>query len=1299
MRDEYKALSDNNTWVLIPRPPNVNIARSMWLYKHKYNADGSLNRYKARLVANGRSQQQGIDCDETFSLVVKLATIRTVLSLAVSRQWPIHQSDVKNAFLHGHLTETVYMHQPPGFTDSAHSDYHIISLLHAEFAMTDLGPLNYFLGISVMHTTSGIFLSQTKYATEILEQAHMLNYNPCRTPIDTEKKLGPKGSPVTNPTLYRSLAGSLQYLTFTRLDLSYAVQQLCLYMHDPREPHLNAMKRVLRYLRETTDLGLQLLRSTTSQLITYSDADWAGCPATRRSTSGYCVFLGDNLLTWSSKRQDTLSRSSAEAEYRGVVNAVAKTSWIRNLLRELHTLLFTATLVYCDNVSAVYMSANPVQHQRTKHIEIDIHFVRDKVAAGHFVLSDYFIMAVEDDDSSRPKSVVGSSSDLNLSFGDPLYLHPNDTSGTPIWDMCNSVVVTWILNSLSYELFTSAIYAKTASEMWNDLKETYDKVDGSAQFDAMVSLSICTCDAAKHFDKHNQLIKLMQFLMCLDESYLATKSNFLIKEPLPNVKTAFSVISGEESHRNVTSVGTTKPAATAFVAKTFDNKKRFNNSFKGSGSNSNSNNIGPNPNLKCTNCNKIGHTVDRCFKLVGYPASYVKRNFNSKSVTSNNASVDVHSNGVSSNNATTSNSPVSLSSEQLARLMNLLNENGVSTTNANMAASAKFLTNVVDISNLGLTVGHPNGTQALITKIGDLKINNEVTLYDVLVVPEYNVSLLSVHKLSRDSKLFVGFDESNCYIQDLKANRTVGIGEQYNGLYLFDVDNACNIVSNNCIASSFVSKTLWHQRLGHHADQVLDVLKTTLNLDSHSNSDHLCDTCNKAKQTKEPFSLRGITFISLLSPDINQGNNDSEATSMDETNNTHPEGSVPNETDFINDLYENSKLNSDTEELPANTLRRSSRQTKLPSSLNDFIVEGKVQYGVERVVNYANLNHDNYCFVSALNKSVKPTCYEEAILDSNWIDAMNSEIEALNENHTWIITDLPLGRKAIGNKWIYKIKYKSSGDIDRYKARLVVKGCSKKEGVDFNETFSPIVKMSTVRCFIALFVINSWPLFQLDINNAFLYGDIDEDIYMTIPKGFASKDNNNKVCKLVKSFYRLKQAPRKWNEKLVTILKENGFVQSVNDHSLFTKSKDKKFIALLVYVDDIVVTGNCIDEIDEFKYCLELLKEYGLLGCKTVSTPMEPNYVLPYVPTKDDPLLDNITGYQKLLGKLIYLTHTRPDIAYSVHCLAQYMHSPLKSHLNYALNVLRYLKGAPGKGIRYKYSDCKNNLTGYSDAD
>ncbi|GKF64180.1 ribonuclease H-like domain-containing protein [Tanacetum coccineum] len=123
MVDEYNALISNGTWALVPRPANVNVVRSMWLFRHKYNADGSLSRYKARLVANGRSQQQGIDCDETFSPVVKPATIRTVLSLAVTRDWPIHQLDVKNAFLHGQLSETVYMHQPPGFVDSTHPDY------------------------------------------------------------------------------------------------------------------------------------------------------------------------------------------------------------------------------------------------------------------------------------------------------------------------------------------------------------------------------------------------------------------------------------------------------------------------------------------------------------------------------------------------------------------------------------------------------------------------------------------------------------------------------------------------------------------------------------------------------------------------------------------------------------------------------------------------------------------------------------------------------------------------------------------------------------------------------------------------------------------------------------------------------------------------------------------------------------------------------------------------------------------------------------------------------------------------
>lgn len=206
---------------------------------------------------------------------------------------------------------------------------------------------------------------------------------PLSTPVDVNSKLSSEGgAKLDNPTHYRSLAGALQYLTFTRPDIAYVVQQVCLFMHDPRAQHMNAVKRIIRYLQGTKDQGIQIYRSSLDTLTAYSDADWAGCPDTRRSTSGYCVYLGENLISWSSKRQQTVSRSSAEAEYRGVANALAETCWLRNLLLELHIPMKKATLIFCDNVSSVYLSSNPVKHQRTKHVELDLHFVREKVALG-----------------------------------------------------------------------------------------------------------------------------------------------------------------------------------------------------------------------------------------------------------------------------------------------------------------------------------------------------------------------------------------------------------------------------------------------------------------------------------------------------------------------------------------------------------------------------------------------------------------------------------------------------------------------------------------------------------------------------------------------------------------------------------------------------------------------------------------------------------------------------------------------------------------------------------------------------
>ncbi|GJT20752.1 ribonuclease H-like domain-containing protein [Tanacetum coccineum] len=178
--------------------------------------------------------------------------------------------------------------------------------------MTDLGPLKYFLGIYVTRNTFGMFLSQTQYATEMFERAHMLTCNSCQTLVDMYSKLAADADHVSDLVFYRNLAGVLQYITFTRPDISYGYEAALSFMQDHREPHLSAPKRVLRYIWGTLDYGLQLYSSSTSSLVAYLDVNWAGCLTTRMSTSGYCVFLGNNLLSWYSKRQFMLSRFSAE---------------------------------------------------------------------------------------------------------------------------------------------------------------------------------------------------------------------------------------------------------------------------------------------------------------------------------------------------------------------------------------------------------------------------------------------------------------------------------------------------------------------------------------------------------------------------------------------------------------------------------------------------------------------------------------------------------------------------------------------------------------------------------------------------------------------------------------------------------------------------------------------------------------------------------------------------------------------------------------------------------------------------
>ncbi|KAI5328775.1 hypothetical protein L3X38_028172 [Prunus dulcis] len=258
-----------------------------------------------------------------------------------------------------------------------------IQLLATRFSVKDLGSLHYFLGVEVLPTATGLFLSQQKYIHDLLVNAKMDGAKAVSTPLSTTDSLMlHDGSPLTDPTPYRRLVGGLQYLSLTRPDISFAVNKLSQFMHSPSETHWQALKRLLRYLKGTISFGLHLCRRPSNRLYAFSDADWAGDHDDRKSTTGYVVYLGGNLISWSSRKQQSVSRSSTEAEYRAIAATTSELTWIQSLLRELGIPLPTPPVVSCDNIGAMFYCANPVLHSRMKHIEIDFQFVRDRVTRG-----------------------------------------------------------------------------------------------------------------------------------------------------------------------------------------------------------------------------------------------------------------------------------------------------------------------------------------------------------------------------------------------------------------------------------------------------------------------------------------------------------------------------------------------------------------------------------------------------------------------------------------------------------------------------------------------------------------------------------------------------------------------------------------------------------------------------------------------------------------------------------------------------------------------------------------------------
>lgn len=372
----------------------------------------------------------------------------------------------------------------------------------------------------------------------------------------------------------------------------------------------------------------------------------------------------------------------------------------------------------------------------------------------------------------------------------------------------------------------------------------------------------------------------------------------------------------------------------------------------------------------------------------------------------------------------------------------------------------------------------------------------------------------------------------------------------------------------------------------------------------------------------------------------------------------------------------------------------------------------------------------------------EPSCYKEAMqrTDSKkWYKAMLSEMESLEKNHTWDLVVLPKGHKALPCKWVYKKKHMTDAS-SKYKARLVAKGYKQKHGVDFDEIFSPVMKLTALRIVLALVAYEDMELLQMDVKTAFLHGDLQEIIYMMQPEGFEVEGKENEVCTLLKSLYGLKQSPRAWYQKFNTFMRSQGYIRCNSDHCLFTKRvSDGSLLLLILYVDDMLIAGKNVKELNALKqslhehfatkdlgnashilgmrisrdrdkgflylsqknYVMKVLQRFNMDGGKVIGTPLPPYLKLS---ADDCPKSDDMRAemakipYASAVGSLMYaMVATRPDIAFAVGVVSRYMSNPGKKHWDAVKCILRYLKGTKDLCICFGKS-CKS-VFGFTNAD
>ncbi|GKB48480.1 putative ribonuclease H-like domain-containing protein [Tanacetum coccineum] len=385
MQEELLQFKRLDVWVLVPALDNIKPLTLKWLFKNKHDEENTVIRNKTRLVVRGYRQEEGLDFKESFNPVARMEAIRIFLAYATHKSFTVFQMDIKTSFLHGTLKEDVYVCQPEGFIDADHPS-HVYKLKKALYGLKQ-APRAWYDELSKFLLQNHFFkgtidptLFIRRFDDDILVKSlknyGMESFDPVGTPMEIKDKLDlDQNGTLVDATKYRSMIGALMHLTSSRLDIVHATCLCARYQAKPTEKHLKEVKRIFRYLWGTVNMGLWYTKDSGIELTGFSDADYAGCKDTFKSTSGGAQFLGEKLVSWSSKKQDCTALSTAEAEYVSLSVCCAQVLWMRTQLTD-YGFHFNKIPIYCDSKSAIAISCNPVQHSRTKHIAVRYHFIK-----------------------------------------------------------------------------------------------------------------------------------------------------------------------------------------------------------------------------------------------------------------------------------------------------------------------------------------------------------------------------------------------------------------------------------------------------------------------------------------------------------------------------------------------------------------------------------------------------------------------------------------------------------------------------------------------------------------------------------------------------------------------------------------------------------------------------------------------------------------------------------------------------------------------------------------------------------